>query len=113
MDNFTKLPNGAEEVDFCLIDFSRAFGVVNHHVISQSWSPRSLRVNLELLLANEVPAPNGVTHGSVIGPVLFLVMAYDLTGVIRHFCFLFADDTKIGGNAVQREDIQADLFAVY
>lgn len=129
MDNVTKLLDAGEEVDLCFLDFSKAFDVVNHRVVCAkleslgvhpkvtAWTTsflanRSLRVKLESSLSAEVPAPSGVPQGSVIGPLLFLVMVNDLPEVVNQFCLLFADDTKIGGRSVQREVIQADLLAV-
>lgn len=39
-------------------------------------------------------------------------MAEDLPGVVSQFCLLFTDDMKICGSTLQREEIQADLFAM-
>lgn len=50
-------------------------------------------------------------QGSVKAPLLFFVMIIDLPRVLNQACFLIDDGLKSGGIAVQRTDIQANIFA--
>lgn len=112
MNNFTKLLDACEEVDQCFIELSKAFGLVNHHVVLVklesvamhpdviAWTTsflacRSLRVKLESSLSDELPVPIRVPHGSITGSLLVLVMVSVLLMVVSQLCLHLVDDTKI------------------
>ena len=42
-----------------------------------------------------LPYHSGVPQGSVLGPILFLVLVADITEVVESDMILFADDTKL------------------
>ena len=53
---------------------------------------------------------SGVSQGSVLGPILFLIYINDMPKVLKNTCKLFADDAKVFGD-VSKEgtDIQKDI----
>lgn len=82
-------------VDALLIDYSRAFDVVDHLLVLnkinslnlptfiKNWinsflTDRSQRVKSNDLLSNELPINRGIVQGSALGPFLFTIMISDL-----------------------------------
>lgn len=68
-------------------------------------------------LSSEARVVSGVPQGSVLGPVLFLVLAMDIDEDLQHAtASSFADDTRVLKVVKSREDcdlMQDDLDAVY
>jgi hypothetical protein len=62
------------------------------------------------------PTPSGVTQGSVLGPLLFLIMINDLVSVLKYSkCRLYADDVKLFAEVKYEHDcqlIQDDIDAL-
>ena len=60
---------------------------------------------------------SGVPQGSVLGPLLFLILIGDIDqSIASSFISSFADDTRVGRHIENTEDIQllqADLESVY
>ena len=56
---------------------------------------------------------SGVSQGSVLGPVLFIIYINDLPDMLRKYCKMFADDAKLY-SAIEttddQEELQDDLF---
>ena len=101
-----------KQTDIILLDFSMAFDKVNHskllwklhqygirgHVLN--WvraflGSRSQRVVIEGEESESIPVTSGVSQGSVLGPILFLIYINDLPDEVCSQVRLFADDTAL------------------
>ena len=99
-------------VDVIYLDLEKAFDKVPHHrLILQlkrygidgdllSWiqsflSNRKQLVKVGDQQSEEASVLSGVPQGSVLGPVLFLIFVSDISGLVKNFVSLFADDTKL------------------
>lgn len=97
-----------------LLDHSKAFDSVNHKVLSKklktmfnlSFSSTSLIssylenrsqcVSANGGLSRQLPVPNGVPQGSILGPLLFTLYVNDLVDHLHHCnCHVYADDVQI------------------
>ena len=69
------------------------------------------------VLSHPAPVTSGVPQGSVIGPLLFLVLIDDIDKNVAHaFLSSFADDTRLTGRVNGVNDaslLQTDLESVY
>ena len=55
---------------------------------------------------------SGISQGSVLGPILFIIYVNDLPGVVESLTMLFADDTKLYrpvNDIEDREKLQGDI----
>ena len=121
-------------VDVIYLDFSKAFDKVDHSVVLEKlrligitgklheWIKsflvdRSQSVMVNGFLSNPVHVRSGVPQGSVLGPLLFLILISDIDEEIVHsFLSSFADDTRVGKSVANEDDInllQEDLEKVY
>ena len=56
---------------------------------------------------------SGVLQGSVLGPLLFIIIMLDIDGSVSDtFLLSSADDTKLWQAALEHNQIQADIFKV-
>ena len=123
-----------KNVDVVYLDFSKAFDKLDFtvtlskihnmgiHGKLQEWiycflSGRKQTVSVCGRLSEPQPVISGVPQGSVLGPLLFLILLGDIDQEVNH-CTVssFADDTRILGPVSNQEDmenIQADLNSVY
>ncbi len=106
------LDNGKVSV-LTLLDFSKAFDTINHDLLlaklkslgfmssSILWfqsylSYRQQRVVFENSVSEWHPILNGVPQGSILGPVLFIIMTHNISDAITSSNFhLYADDTQL------------------
>jgi hypothetical protein len=127
---------GLREVDeddvgrLTVIDFSKAFDSVNHHLLHKklvsigihptlvTWikgflADRSFQVSVNVALSPIASAHSGVPQGSVLGPLLFLIFMNDIPSIVSSYCLLFADDVKLIAPRSQWQRIQEDLQAFW
>ena len=78
-------------------------------------SNRTQTVLLENMSSSKIPVSSGVPHGTVLGPILFLIYINDLPDYIQHSKIrLFADDSIIYRQIKTQNDclkLQEDLEA--
>ena len=121
-------------VDSIYLDFSKAFDKCNHGIILKKLAKLGIQGNLlrwiECFLrrrkqcvvidghkSETVWVISGVPQGSLLGPLLFLVLIYDITNGINYSILSsFADDKKLWrGIKVNQECqlLQHDLNQIY
>ena len=121
-------------VDVIYLDFAKAFDKVDHGITLQKLKALGIHGNLGrwifTFLTNRTqavivdgrrsmpkPVISGVPQGSVLGPLLFLVLIGDIDqNVATAFLSSFADDTRVGNKISNMSDatrLQDDLSAVY
>ena len=123
-----------QAVDSIYLDYSKAFDKCDHNVILDklhslgirgkinTWiegflKKRQQQVVIRGFKSTAIWCTSGVPQGSVLGPLLFLILMYDITKDIRHSILSsFADDTKVwkgvDGNKA-RILLQDDLDTIY
>ena len=121
-------------MDVIYLDFSKAFDRVDHKILINklqkngingkilAWitsflTGRSQRVSVNTFLSYVTEIISGVPQGSVLGPLLFLIMIQDIDeDVMNSILSSFADDTRLMKGILDAFDIsnlQQDLNAVY
>ena len=133
-DYITKLLEQGHSVDVVYLDFAKAFDKVDHLVTMKKlkdlgisgklgrWihaflTDRKQSVVVEGRKGHPKTVKSGVPQGSVLGPLLFLVLIGDIDqGVASAYVSSFADDTRVAHGVNTTQDIanlQTDLDAVY
>ncbi len=84
--------------------------VTVHNWIEFWLSNRKQRVVINGTASDWAPVTNGVTQGSVLGPVLFIIYINDVDVGFNNFISKLPDDTKIGNAIItDRMSLQEDL----
>ena len=134
LDYIRSLLDAGKQTDVIYMDMSKAFDKVSHEVLINKlynhfgisgsllgWfcsylSNRKQRVTALGATSSEKPVMSGVPHGSILGPILFLLYVSDLPDVLEHSKVAsFADDTKIFKRVDSHTDgalIQQDLHSL-
>ena len=133
-DTVTKLLEEGQNVDVVYLDFSKAFDKIDHIImlvklaelgitgrllqwIKQFLTNREQWVYLDVPQSRIEPVMSGVPQGSVLGPLLFLIMLSDIDkDVHSSFVSSFADDTRVLSGIGNNADVlrlQEDLDAIY
>ena len=133
-DRIISLLERGLNVDSIYLDFAKAFDKVDHKILLAklsalgvrgkllTWiesflSSRTQRVIVNGVLSKPCPVISGVPQGSVIGPLLFLILLGDIdANILSSFLTSFADDTRIArgiSDVADASALQTDLEAVY
>ena len=133
-DKILTLLDEGKNVDVIYLDFAKAFDKLDFNITLTKlsllgingkvgkWLHSFLTNKTQTVIVNgekSDPAPvlSGVPQGSVIGPLLFLVLIGDIDkDIYSSFLSSFADDTRVGHSIASAEDaklLQDDLNSVY
>lgn len=133
-DTITRLLENGMNVDVVYLDFSKAFDKLDFSITLQKlhdigitgklhcWiksflTEREQCVVIQGCHSAWVPVISGVPQGSVIGPLLFIIMLNDIdSGILTSYVSSFADDTRVMrgiGGALDVTVLQNDLNLIY
>ena len=124
MDDWTEMVDKGQPFDVVYLDFRKAFDTVPHKRLLKkltangvdeplvSWighllEKRSQRVVVNGAFSDWKGVTSGISQGSVLGPLLFLIYINDLPDVIDCLNALFADDTKVYSPVQTIDDARA------
>ena len=133
-DSILALMEGGDPVDAIYLDFAKAFDKVDHHILLKkveglgitgklhSWiaeflTNRQQQVRVDGHLSGKEWVMSGVPQGSVLGPLLFLIMLIDIDEEVKYSLLgSYADDTRLWRVIHNTDDqamLQSDLQVLY
>ena len=109
---WTELLDTGAPLDVIYLDFKKAFDSVPHkRLLSKldayglgesikEWIKsflvnRKQRVTVNKIMSSWSEVLSGIPHGSVLGPILFVILVNDLPYAVTSITKIFADDTKL------------------
>ena len=133
-DSILAVLESNQQADVIYLDFAKAFDKVDHGILMHKlknfgiigkvaqWvhnflHDRKQQVAVENTLSSELPVISGVPQGTVLGPLLFLILISDINQNVKYSkVSCFADDTRVlkGISTIDdREKLQSDLETIY
>ena len=134
LDHVNNLLEQGKSVDVIYLDFAKAFDKVDIEVtlrkmkdlgiqgklgrwIHSFLNDREQAVTVDKKISKPQPVKSGVPQGSVLGPLIFLILIGDIDqNISSAFLSSFADDTRVGKGIETEQDVrdlQDDLNSVY
>ena len=119
-----------KDIDTIYLDFAKAFDKVDHKILATKlkemriggkvgmWlynflSHRTQQISANGAISPPTPVLSGVPQGTVLGPILFVIMISDLDkSLTKSFASLFADDSRVSAqvkNESDRNEFQNEL----
>ena len=126
-DSWLKAINEGKMVGCVLVDFRKAFDLVDHEILLRkfkcykctdsclSWFEsyfcnRKQRLSLNNFLSDASDVIHGVPQGSILGPLLFLIFINDLPLYLKdNGCTIYADDTTIYYSNCDKLELERNL----
>ena len=133
-DDLMHMLNSDTTIDMIYLDFSKAFDKVDHGVLLhklkdlgitgklgiwffQFLTNRTHYVGIPGGISKDSPVFSGVPQGTVLEPLLFLIMISDINkGITSSKLVSFADDKRVYSNIAEADDcdnLQYDLNSIY
>lgn len=130
-DSILTMLEEQQEVDVIYLDLAKAFDKVDHNIlllklqklgikgkvhkwIEQFIKNRKQQVRVNNVLSTKHWVISGVPQGSVLGPLLFIVMMIDIDVSIKNAMLgSYADDTKLWQVIKNQHLLQQDLQSIY
>ena len=133
-DTILSILDDEMNADVVYLDFAKAFDKVDHDIVLRKINKLGIRDNifqwLKAFLTNRFqsvavngaisepqPVISGVPQGSVLGPVIFLILIGDIDDdIVNSIAKSFADDTRVTKSVSSTEDtklLQSDLNNIY
>ena len=121
-DNLMNMIDSSTTVEMIYLDFSKAFDKVDHGIVlhklrdlgitgnlgvwfDQFLSDMTQFVRLPGGVSKDSPVLSGVPQGTVLGPLLFIIMISDINkDILSSKIISFADDTRVYTNITQIEN---------
>ena len=123
-ETLIRLLESGSEIDTIYLDFAKAFDKVDHYILCNklkekriggrvgAWlhnflSNRTLQVSANGALSKPAPVTSGVPQGTVLGPILFVIMISDIDANLQSsFISLFADDSRVSAISDSKDDCE-------
>ena len=126
MDSVLNILERGKEADVIYLDLAKVFDKVDHNIllfklyelgvrrkvltwITQFLKNRKQVVRINGHISDHQWVVSGVPQGSVLGPLLFIIMMIDINHFAKSGLLSYADDTKIWMSADERENLQKEL----
>ena len=123
-ETLVRILESGSEIDTIYLDFAKAFDKVDHFILCNklkekriggrvgAWlhnflTDRTLQVSANGALSKPSPVASGVPQGTVLGPILFVIMISDIhTNLQSSFISLFADDSRVSAISGSKENCE-------